>query len=149
MLLDDSLVPFTNAAAVAGNLLRFVHAYAGGPALDVGLFDPDSMELIPPPAFVAITYGTTATPGTSTSFGDVIEGGYVQPSNDVAVATVGAAPTGQTKVILSDIVDLGDPKDRVLTAYAVGKADDASYPLAGRLCDETKTTGALTSCAAF
>ncbi len=152
VLLADSLAPFVNAPATDGNRLRFIHAYAGGPGLDVGLADPDSGVMIPPPIFTNITYGTTAPASATSTLGPpVLASGYLDlPASDqTAAAPVGAAPTGQTASLLKTVVDLSPPKGRVLTAYAVGASGDASWALAGRLCDETKTQGALTTCLAF
>ena len=152
VLLEDALTRFDNAAATGGNRLRFIHAYAGGPALDVGLTDPGTGELVPPALFVGLAYGTTAPAADSTFLGaPVLASGYLDlpADNDTPAAPVGAAPTGEAKALLATVVDLAPPKGRVLTAYAAGRKDDAAFALRGLLCDETKVSGALTTCLSF
>jgi hypothetical protein len=130
----------------AKNRLRFVHAYVGAGALDVGIADnatlPAGLATVVLPG---VTYGTTAKMGLS-SVGPVLATGYLEQTETSGMPPIGIAPAGGTMDLLVAQLDLST-LGHSFTAFGIGRMADDGYPLKALVCDETKEVGALTACA--
>lgn len=126
--LDDTSVESGSAK------LRFVHASPGTPAVDVGLGEAHTFQLV----FSHVSFGNTATNAPVDAFG------FVEAAPFTSAVSARLAGSSYDALTVRD-VSLG--ANTIETAIAIGgKTGSATNPLQVLLCADTAKDGLLAHC---
>ena len=126
--------------------IRFVHAIAGAPNLDVGLLDAPALPAKLAGLFFAdVAFGGVAPPGFPDGGSQSVDAnGYVQLSAPGGRLAIGAAIAGQSDALLSTAAMLAGNDS--FTFLAIGSSTDVRFPKELWVCDEGKADGIFTRC---
>jgi len=123
---------------------RFVHAIADLGPLDFDLTVPGSVPAtIQAVVCPAVAFGTLGTSTNTQLPSDAL--GYEQISLLGGTLAIGAGPTGTSSVTITAVPSFSGGDS--YTAFAIGAADNPSFPGELYVCNEMEADGVLTQCA--
>jgi Domain of unknown function (DUF4397) len=127
-------------SSAAQSSLRVIHAAPQEGSADVGYVASSTLPAtLVDTLFEGVTYGGTATPGSS-----VDENGYIAIHVGGGVLPFGAAPVGTSDA--RSVCRLEIPNNDAATLYLVGKDGDPDFPLEMFGCREASSQHVLAEC---